>query len=84
MARYFIKPVPNDARCLRVPEILWGKGERVGDMATIRDKHLECGNRYLSINEEVFRLAREHGYQSASLDSRCGGHDGLAVNWTPG
>ncbi|MBV5333219.1 TetR family transcriptional regulator C-terminal domain-containing protein [bacterium] len=57
-------------------------------MAMIRDKHLECGNRYLAINEEGFRLARERGQLPASLDPRCAAVglmavvDGLVVNWT--
>jgi TetR/AcrR family transcriptional regulator, acrAB operon repressor len=88
MARYFIERVANDPRYLRVLEISWHKCEYVGEMATIRDNHLECGNRYLSINEEAFRLARERGYLPASLNPRRAAVgmmavvDGLVVNWT--
>lgn len=88
MACYFLDRVASDPRYLRVLEISWHKCEYVGEMATIRDNHLECGNRYLAINEEGFRLACQRGYLPASLDPRCAAVglmavvDGLVVNWT--
>lgn len=88
IACYFLDRVASDPRFLRVLEISWHKCEYVGEMATIRDNHLECGNRYLAINEAGFRLACERGYLPASLDSRCAAVglmavvDGLVVNWT--
>lgn len=88
MTWYFLDRVISDPRYFRILEIAWHKCEYVGEMATIRDTHLECGNRYLAINEEGFRLARERGYLPASLDPRCAAVglmavvDGLVVNWT--
>ena len=88
MALYFLERVASDPRYLRVLEIAWHKCEYVGEMATIRDNHLECGNRYLAINEDGFRLARERGYLPLSLDPRRAAVglmavvDGLVVNWT--
>jgi TetR/AcrR family transcriptional regulator, acrAB operon repressor len=85
---YFIDRVANDPRYMRVLEISWHKCEYVGDMAKIRDSHLECGNRYLSILEEGFRLARERGFVSTRADARQAAVglmavvDGLIVNWT--
>ncbi len=57
-------------------------------MAAIRDLHLECGNRYLTISEECFRKAQEKGFLPASLDPRIAAVgliavvDGLVMNWT--
>jgi len=88
MACYFLDRVASDPRFLRVLEISWHKCEYVGEMATIRDNHLECGNRYLSINEQGFRLASQRGYLPATLDPRRAAVglmavvDGLVVNWT--
>jgi TetR/AcrR family acrAB operon transcriptional repressor len=88
MTLYFLERVGSDPRFFRILEIVWLKCEYVGEMAMIRDKHLECGNRYLAINEEGFRLARERGQLPASLDPRCAAVglmavvDGLVVNWT--
>ena len=88
MARYFFDRIASDPRHLRVLEIAWHKCEYVGEMATIRDNHLECGNRYLAINEEAIRLARERGFVPASVDPRRAAVglmavvDGLIVNWT--
>ena len=88
MTAYFLDRVIGDPRYFRILEIAWHKCEYVGEMATIRDTHLECGNRYLAINEEGFRLARERGYLPATLDPRCAAVglmavvDGLVVNWT--
>lgn len=85
---YFLDRVVSDPRYFRILEISWHKCEYVGDMATIRDKHLECGNRYLAICEEAFRLARERNFLPASVDPRCAAMglmavvDGLVVNWT--
>jgi len=85
---YFLDLMIRDPRYLRVLEIVWLKCEYVGDMAAIRDTHVECGNQYLAINEEAFGLAKERGYLPASLDPRCAAVglmaliDGLVVNWT--
>lgn len=88
MAMYFIERVASEPRYHRVLEIAWHKCEYVGEMATIRDNHLECGNRYLAINEEAFRLACQRGQLPASLNPRHAAvglmavMDGLVVNWT--
>jgi TetR/AcrR family acrAB operon transcriptional repressor len=88
MARYFIERVVHDPRYSRILEIAWLKCEYVGEMAAIRDTHLECGNRYLIINEKAFYLAIERGYLPLSLDAHCAAVglmavvDGLVVNWT--
>lgn len=88
IAVYFIERVACEPRYLRVLEISWHKCEYVGEMATIRDNHLECGNRYLALNEAGFRLARERGFLPASVDPRMAAvglmavADGLIVNWT--
>ncbi len=88
LARHFVDRVANDPRYFRLLEISWHKCEYVGEMARSRDKHLECGNRYLSFSEEVFQLAKARGYLPASLDSRQAAIglmavvDGLIVNWT--
>lgn len=88
MTLYFIERVASDPRYFRMVEISWHKCEYVGEMATIRDTHLECGNRYLAMSEEGFRLARERGFLPLSVDPRVAAvgmmavTDGLVVNWT--
>jgi TetR/AcrR family acrAB operon transcriptional repressor len=88
MVLYFIARVVDDAHYFRLVEISWHKCEYVGEMATIRDTHLECGHRYLALSEDVFRLAQERGQLPASVDPRCAAvglmavTDGLVVNWT--
>lgn len=88
IALYFIDRVANDPSYLRVLEITWHKCEYVGEMATIRDNHLECGNRYLDVLTEGFRLAKKRGFLAAGVDPRQAAVglmavvDGLVVNWT--
>ena len=85
---YFLDRLANDPRYFRVLEIIWLKCEYVGEMAAIRDVHLECGNHFLNINVEAFRVAKERGYLRASIDPRRAAIglialvDGLVVNWT--
>ncbi|WP_153112170.1 TetR family transcriptional regulator [Propionivibrio limicola] len=85
---HFLERVVNDPRYFRLLEISWHKCEYVGEMATIRDTHLECGNRYLAISEEAFRLAAERGFLPETLDARQAAVglmvlvDGLVLNWT--
>lgn len=84
----FIGRVVSDPRYFRLIEISWHKCEYVGEMATIRDNHLECGNRHLEMAVESFRLAQERGFLPASLDPRIAAMgmvaliDGLVVNFT--
>ena len=53
MSLDFIGRVVSDPRYFRLIEISWHKCEYVGEMAAIRDSHLECGNRYLSLRETL-------------------------------
>ena len=84
----FIGRVVSDPRYFRLIEISWHKCEYVGEMVTIRDNHLECGNRHLEMAVESFRLAQERGFLPASLDPRIAAMgmvaliDGLVVNFT--
>jgi TetR/AcrR family acrAB operon transcriptional repressor len=88
IALYFIDRVANDPSYMRVLEITWHKCEYVGEMATIRDNHLECGNRYLDVLTEGFKLARKRGFLPPGADPRHAAIglmalvDGLVVNWT--
>ena len=88
LAVYFIERVAAEPQYLRVLEVSWHKCEYVGEMATSRDNHLECGNRYLSINEDAMRVAIARGTLSAKVDPRRAAVglmaviDGLVVNWT--
>lgn len=85
---HFIDRVAHDPAYQRVLEISWHKCEYVGEMATIRDNHLECGNRYLDVLTEGFRLAGQRGFVPTTLDPRQAAVglmavvDGLIVNWT--
>ncbi len=88
LAVYFIERVAAVPQYGRVLEISWHKCEYVGEMATSRDNHLECGNRYLGIIEEAMRLAIERGELSPRVHPRQAAVglmsviDGLVVNWT--
>ncbi|HEY5763184.1 MAG TPA: TetR family transcriptional regulator [Rhodocyclaceae bacterium] len=88
IALYFLDRVAKEPAYMRVLEITWHKCEYVGEMATIRDNHLECGNRYLDVLTEGFKLARKRGFLPASTDPRYAAVglmalvDGLVVNWT--
>ena len=88
LAFHFLERVVNDPSYFRMVEISWHKCEYVGEMATIRDNHLECGNRHLEMAVESFRLAQERGFLPASLDPRIAAMgmvaliDGLVVNFT--
>ena len=88
LAFHFLERVVNDPRYFRLIEISWHKCEYVGEMAAIRDSHLECGNRFLSISEDAFRVAGERGFLPASVDPHCAAVglmsviDGLVMNWT--
>lgn len=88
MAHAFFDRVAGDPRFHRVFEIAWHKCEYVGEMAEIRDDHLECGNRYLNLYEKTLLEARDRGFLPASLNPRQAAVgfmaviDGLIVNWT--
>ena len=88
LAFHFLERVVNDPSYFRMVEISWHKCEYVGEMAAIRDSHLECGNRYLAISEEAFRLAKERGFVPETLEPHLAAVglmsvvDGLVLNWT--
>jgi TetR/AcrR family transcriptional regulator, acrAB operon repressor len=85
---FFLDKVASDERIYRVVETAWHKCEYVGEMAQVRDLHLECGNRYLGIYEAALRTAQQRGHLPPSLDARQAAVglmalvDGLTVNWT--
>ncbi len=88
LALHFLERVANDPRYFRIVEISWHKCEYVGEMATIRDTNLECGNRFLAISEECFRLSQERGFLPLIHNPHCAAVglmavvDGLVLNWT--
>lgn len=85
---YFFDRLVGDPSYCRILDISWHKCEYVGEMVAIRSKHIECGNRYLVLCEEHFRLAQTRGYLSTSIDARCATIgliavvDGLVMKWT--
>ena len=85
---YFIDRVVNDPRYYRILEISWHKCEYVGEMAEIRDSHLECGNRFMDITVDAFRRAQKLGVFPDSIDPHQAAVglisvvDGLVTNWT--
>ncbi len=84
----FLQRVALDPRHQRVLEIAWHKCEYVGEMAAIRDSHLECGRRFIALLETVMRRAQDLGQLSTVVSPRQAAVgvmallDGLVVNWT--
>ncbi len=84
----FLHGLIEDPRHFRVFEIAWHKCEYIGEMARIRDQHLECGNRFLDIVEAALKLAGERKLMPAETNARQAAvglmalMDGLVVNWT--
>jgi TetR/AcrR family acrAB operon transcriptional repressor len=84
----FLRRLTRDSRYQRVFEIAWHKCEYVGEMAVIRDNHLECGRRFIALLEEAMRRAREMGQLPSGACPRQAAVgliallDGLVVNWT--
>lgn len=86
--REFIGKMQSDANFRRVFEILWHKCEYVGEMASIRDSHLEEGENHIDVLQRAFTLAQERG----QIGRRLTPHqltialisliDGLLFNWT--
>lgn len=84
----FLGKMQSDANFRRVFEILWHKCEYVGEMANIRDSHLEEGENHIEILQRAFTRAQELG----QIDHRLTPHqltialisliDGLLFNWT--
>ena len=88
MALFVIDRVANDPRHSRMMAISWHKCEYVGEMAVIRDTHIECGARYLTLGEECFRKAIDRGYFPRDMDPHVASLgmmvivDGLIATWT--
>ena len=84
---YYIDRVANDPSYLKIVDISWHKCEYVGEMAGIRDTHLECGNRYHALSVECFATAQEKGFLGRDVDARVAAVgliaivDGLVANW---
>ncbi len=84
----FLQRVALDPCHQRVFEIAWHKCEYVGEMAAIRDSHLECGRRFIALLEAAMRRAQALGQLSAAVSPRQAAVgimallDGLVVNWT--
>ena len=84
----FIGMMLNDASFRRVFEIFWHKCEYVGEMANLRDSHLEEGENHIDILQRAFALAQEKGLMNRLLTPHqatiglIGQVDGLLFNWT--
>jgi TetR/AcrR family acrAB operon transcriptional repressor len=84
----FLRRITLDPRYQRVFEIAWHKCEYVGEMAVIRDSHLECGRRFIALLEDAMRRAQEKGQVPGGACPRQAAVgliallDGLVVNWT--
>ncbi len=84
----FLGKMLSDENFRQVFEILWHKCEYVGEMAAIRDSHLEEGENHIDILQLPFTLAKEKGQISDALTPHqatialIGQLDGLLFNWT--
>lgn len=88
----FIGKMLNDASFRRVFEIFWHKCEYVGDMAHLRDSHLEEGENHIEILQRAFALAFAKAQENGQMSHRLSPHqatiglislvDGLLYNWT--
>lgn len=88
LALYFLDRVANDPHYQRIIGISWHKSEYVGEIAEIRDKHLERGNRFLDVAMTAFQASRKLGFLPPRVDPRTATIglmalvDGLVINWT--
>lgn len=84
----FLGRMLGDANFRKVFEIFWHKCEYVGEMAAIRDCHLEEGENHIDILQRAFSLAQEQGQIDRSLTPHqatiglISTIDGLLFNWT--
>lgn len=80
--------IATDQRFFRVIEIAWHKCEYVGEMAQIRSKCMEAGDRHVNMMEGAFRKMAARGELKENLTPRqaaiglVGLIDGLISNWT--
>lgn len=88
LSLYFLDRVASDPHYYRIIEISWHKSEYVGEIAEIRDKHLERGNRFLGVCVTAFRQSKEAGFIAPRVDPRTAAIgmmcvvDGIVANWT--
>ena len=68
IALFVVGRVANDPRYSRIIAITWHKCEYVGEMAKIRDPHVECGKHYQGVGEKMFELAKQRGYLPETVD----------------
>jgi len=84
----FLGRMLGDANFRKVFEIFWHKCEYVGEMANIRDCHLEEGENHIDVLHRAFQLAREKGQTDQFLTPHQATIglisllDGLLFNWT--
>ncbi|RIX44682.1 MAG: TetR family transcriptional regulator [Rhodocyclales bacterium GT-UBC] len=84
----FLGKMLTDENFRRVFEILWHKCEYVGEMAAIRDSHLDEGENHIDILERAFTLAQKQGQIGHALTPHqatialIAQLDGLLFNWT--
>lgn len=84
----FVDKMQNDPSFRRVFEIFWHKCEYVGEMAALRDSHLEEGQNHIDVIQRAFTLAQEKGQIDRSLTPHQATIglislvDGLLFNWT--
>ena len=84
----FIGKMTDDTGFRRVFEIFWHKCEYVGEMANLRDSHLEEGKNHIDIIEHALVLAQEKGQIDRTLTPHQATIglialiDGLLFNWT--
>ena len=84
----FVGKMLNDASFRHVFEIFWHKCEYVGEMADLRDAHLDEGQSHIDVIQQAFTLAAERSLISDTLTPHqatiglIGLIDGLLYNWT--
>ena len=84
----FIGKMLSDTSFRRVFEIFWHKCEYIGEMAALRDSHLEEGENHIDLIQRAFALAQEQGQMDRRLTPHqatigfIGLVDGLLFNWT--
>lgn len=84
----FVGKMLSDPNFRKVFEIFWHKCEYVGEMANIRDSHLEEGENHIDILQGAFTLAQERGQIGRALTPHqttialISLLDGLLFNWT--
>jgi TetR/AcrR family acrAB operon transcriptional repressor len=84
----FLEKMQIDGSFRSVFEIFWHKCEYVGEMATLRDSHLDEGQNHIEVIQRAFSLAQEKGQINRALTPHQATIglialiDGLLFNWT--